>query len=174
MKEKDIKRFIINIIVAILPLIIGFACFGIANYVLGDEYEICRIEFVLTSLITIAATFAGFVLTSVSILIGLSSSPIMKKIRKNGSLTELRIRYTESLILSVVLVAFCVILGGVIGDSTCIKKGWLMVGVGVLTSYFWSMITTGYYLLSIIGMAPEDSKKEDSETATVPKGRFRV
>lgn len=173
MKEKNIKRVINNIIVTILPLIIGFACSGIANYILGDEYEICRIEFVLTSLITIAATFAGFVLTSVSILIGLSSSPIMKKIRKNDSLTELRIRYTESLIFSVLLVAFCVILGGVIGDSTCIKKAWLVIGAGVLISFLWSMLTTGYYLLSIIGMAPEDPK-QGSEFATIPKGKFRV
>ena len=174
MKVKKSKQVTNNIVAVFLPLIIGFACLGAACFILADEYEICRIEFVLTSLITIAATFAGFVLTSVSILIGLSSSPIMKKIRKNGSLKELRIRYTESLILSVVLVAFCVVLGGVIGDSTCIRKIWLIIGVGILTSFLWSMITTGYYLLSIIGMAPEDSKKEDSETATVPKGEFRV
>ena len=65
-----------------------------------------RLEFLLDTIISCSSTISGFILASVTILVGATSSEIMKKIRKHGALTELRWRYTEALILGLVVLFY--------------------------------------------------------------------
>ena len=70
------------------------------------EITLPRVEFILNAVISCATTISGFVITSVSILIGATSSEIMKEIKAQGGFTELQIRYTEALILGIITIVY--------------------------------------------------------------------
>lgn len=111
-----------------------------------------RVEFILNAVISCATTISGFIITSVSILIGATSSEIMKEIKAQGGFTELQIRYTEALIIGVITIVYFIFLGATIDETACICRSFVSVSAGILVSYGYSVISTGYYLLSIIGL----------------------
>ena len=63
-----------------------------------------RLEFLLDAMITSTTTCSGFILTSVSILIGLSNTPLMKKINSTRASKELQYRYKENLLVGLALI----------------------------------------------------------------------
>ena len=63
-------------------------------------------------------------------------------------------------------------LGAIIDDSNNISTACLSLSAGLLVSYICSVISTCYYLLSIIGLINEESPTVN-ETPSVPKGEYR-
>ena len=104
----------------ILPILrIGIEHFLVAflpPIVLGLIYHwgnmrIERLEFLLNAMITSTTTCSGFILTSVSILIGLSNTPLMKKINSTRASKELQYRYKENLLVGLALIIVSVLIG---------------------------------------------------------------
>mgnify|MGYP004552569543 FL=1 len=129
-----------------------------------------RVEFILNAVISCATTISGFVITSVSILIGATSSEIMKEIKAQGGFTELQIRYTESLILGIITIVYFIFLGATIDETACICRSYISVSAGILVAYGYSVISAGYYLLSVIGLL--NKIKSTVTTPSVPSGEF--
>lgn len=163
-----------SILVLIPPIIIGVICAIISSFWLEDGINLLRLEFVLNALITCAVTFSGIILTSVSILIGFSSSPLMKHIRVTGGLKELRVRYTESLVLGLIIIIFCIAIGANTDITNHISFKWSVIGVGLIVTYGASMFSTGFYLLGVIGLLPAESPIITRNTPSTPRGDFRV
>lgn len=116
------------------------------------EITLPRVEFILNAVISCTTTISGFAITSVSILIGATSSEIMKEIKAQGGFTELQIRYTEALILGIITIVYFIFLGATLDETACICRLFISVSAGILVAYGYSVISAGYYLLSIIGL----------------------
>ena len=159
-------------VVVLIPVILGILSGFVVSKTNITSLEFPRLEFLLNTIISCAATISGFILASVTILVGATSSEIMKRIRKHGALPELRWRYTEALILGLVVIFFFTFLGAVVDDTDCVEKIYLSLSAGLLVSYVCSVVSTCYYLLSIIGLINEDAPTVDN-TPSVPTGEFR-
>ena len=131
-----------------------------------------RLEFLLDTIISSAATISGFILASVTILVGATSSKIMEDIKNKCGLPELRWRYSETLILGLAVMMYFTYLGVVIDANNEVARSCLAISTGALTAYIYSVITTCYYLLSIIGKINEDPPIEEGGPSS-PDGDFR-
>lgn len=166
--SNDMKkiRFLIPAIVTVFVILIIYFL-GIRNITLEN------IEFVLNAVITCVTTMSGFILTSISILIGLSNSRVMQTIAKKNAIGELVFRYTEPLIVGLMLIIACVALGALVPDNKTIGCVWAYCFVGLSVYYIVSMIITGKYLLKILHeILVEPQRLKSSATPSVPPGEF--
>lgn len=132
-----------------------------------------KIEFVMSAIITCVVTLSGFILTSVSIIIGMSGSLIMKKISRNGGLSELIARYSTTLILSLIVIIVLVVMGSMINTDNIVSSRSIIVCSSIIIGYLYSLITTCYYLLAIIARIPCENSIESSDNPSKPQGDFR-
>lgn len=163
-----------NTIVAVsIPVFLG--C--LTHFVIGKlgitDVAFPRFEFLLNSIITSATTISGFILAAVTILVGATSSAIMKDIREEGGLQELRWRYTETLILALIVIVFFTVLGGIVDAESILTLPWLSISAGLIVAYLSSTISTCYYLLAIIGRMYDEPPVVD-DTPSSPEGPFRI
>lgn len=162
------------IIAVSIPVALGFLTYCIIRNLGIVEVSFPRFEFLLNSIITSATTISGFILAAVTILVGATSSAIMKNIRKEGGLQELRWRYTETLVLALVIIVFFTVLGAIAEtEKNGMTAPWLPFSAGLLVAYLSSTISTCYYLLAIIGRLYYEAPEED-DTPSSPKGPFRI
>ena len=155
-----------------IPVFLGCLTHFIIRKLGITDVALPRFEFLLNSIITSATTISGFILAAVTILVGATSSAIIKDIRKEGGLQELRWRYTETLILALVVIVFFTVLGGIVDDNN-MTSPWLSISAGLIVAYLSSTISTCYYLLSIIGRMYYEVPEPD-DTPSSPEGPFRI
>ena len=161
-----------NVRIILFPIVLGLIVVFLIIIIGIPTITLPRIEFILNALISCATTISGFVITSVSILIGATSSEIMQEIKKQGGVTELQIRYTETLILGVIVIAYFIFLGATIDETACISTLYISISAGILAAYGYSIVSTGYYLLAIIGLINET--KLTNTTLSAPSGEFGI
>lgn len=159
-------------LVVLIPLVLGILAGLIIFWIKIPEFRLHRLEFLLNTIISCSATVSGFILASVTILVGATASEIMRKIIKYGALPELRWRYTEALILGLVVIFFFTFLGAVVDETNYVSNSYLSLAAGLLVAYVCSVISTCYYLLAIIGLINEDAPTVD-ETPATPTGKYR-
>lgn len=164
------KQKVCNVCIILFPIALGVVAALLIIIMKVPAITLPRVEFILNAVISCATTISGFVITSVSILTGATSCEIMKEIKVQGGFTELRIRYTEALILGVIAIVYFIILGATIDETACISTLYISISAGILVAYGYSVISTGYYLLSIIGLL--NKIKSIANTPTVPQGEF--
>lgn len=164
------KQKVCNVCIILFPIALGVVAALLIIIMKVPAITLPRVEFILNAVISCATTISGFVITSVSILTGATSCEIMKEIKVQGGFTELRIRYTEALILGVIAIVYFIILGATIDETACISTLYISISAGILVAYGYSVISTGYYLLSIIGLL--NKIKSIATTPTVPQGEF--
>lgn len=154
------------------PIAAGIAI-GLAFFFGGiPALQLQRIDFLLNAIITCAATFSGFILTSVSILVGANTSAIMKKIREEDAFQELSWRYSEALVLGIVVILFFTALGAIIDESGNLCRCAVCLSAGILAAYLCSIFSAGYYLLSIICKINKVQPAVE-QSPSVPEGEFR-
>ena len=165
----SMKQKICNVCIILFPIALGVVAAFLIIIMKVPAITLPRVEFILNAVISCATTISGFVITSVSILIGATSSEIMKEIKAQGGFTELQIRYTEALILGIITIVYFIFLGATLDETACI---WLFISVsaGILVAYGYSVISAGYYLLSVIGLL--NKIKSTVTTPSVPSGEF--
>lgn len=157
----------------IVPALLSIAAVIILIFFKVPDICINKIDFVLSAIITCVVTISGFILTSVSIIIGMSGSLIMKKISKDGGLLELITRYSTTLILSLIVIIVFIILGSMVKTDNVVPSSSIIVGSAIIVAYIYSLITTCYYLLAIIAKIPCENSIENSNNPAQPKGDFR-
>ena len=128
-----------------------------------ENIKIERLEFLLNAMITSATTCSGFILTSVSILIGLSNTPLMKKINSTGASKELQYRYKENLLVGLALIIVSVLIGTNTEDKV-IPAFVFYSYVWIIGAYLISTITACWHLLSIIDLAPKSERMEEEKS----------
>ncbi len=141
---------------------------------LPQTVVIPRIDFILNSLMTCASTFSGFTLTIVSILLSFSRSPVMLYLSKHGGTDELRLRYTLSVVIGVVLIIVILVIGSLVNEKNEIGKVTLTVGISATIAYFYNLVTSGWYLLRTLARATTPQSGRIDETLSSPKGKYRV
>ena len=100
------KRKSHPLITVLIPPFLGLMCGLALFWGKVPSLTFTRLEFLLNTIISCSATISGFILASVTILVGATSSEIMKEIKKHGAHKELRWRYTEALILGLLVIFF--------------------------------------------------------------------
>lgn len=168
MKKND--RIAYTVWVAIFPLLVGIVP-SILLYVCKHTYKVERFDFVMNGLITCAATFTGFILTSLSILLGALNSPLMKYIVEHNGMAEMKLRYSMSLILGVLLIAFCVFLGIVTPENETISKLQMSFGSFITISFFVCISLTGYYLFRMVALLHTKPKATVDNNPSFPRPR---
>lgn len=143
----------------------------ICSFYKWQPMYIHRFEFLLNAVISIAATFSGFILTSLSIMVTLNETKLMKAINASKAKSELYFRITENITVAITLIAIFLIAGTVIDDANHISSGAFFFGLLVLIYYFSSLLTTCYYLLRIISNCSNSDNVNSSPSA--PSGKFR-
>ena len=123
-----------------------------------QNIKIDRLEFLLNAIITSATACSGFILASVSILVSLSNTPLMKKINSTDAKKELQYRYKENLVAGLVLI---------------IAIGFYPY-MGIIGFYLISTVRTCKQLLFIIDYGPESEKYGTKKKSGVPKGEYRI
>ena len=166
----SMKQKICNVCIILFPIALGVVAAFLIIIMKVPAITLPRVEFILNAVISCATTISGFVITSVSILIGATSSEIMKEIKAQGGFTELQIRYTEALILGIITIVYFIFLGATLDETACICRLFISVSAGILVAYGYSVISAGYYLLSIIGLL--NKIKSTVTTPSVPSGEF--
>lgn len=162
------------IIAVSIPIVLAVISGCIVKNLGISSVSFNRFEFLLNSIITSATTIAGFVLAAVTILVGAANSAIMKTIKNEGGLEELRWRYIETLILALAVVVIFTILGGVVEpENNSVPLSWLSLCAGILVAYLSSTISTCYYLLAIIGKLYDDDSDAGANPSS-PEGHFRI
>ena len=159
-----------NVCIILFPIVLGLVMAFLIIIMKVPAVTLPRVEFILNAVISCATTISGFIITSVSILIGATSSEIMKEIKAQGGFTELQIRYTEALILGIITIVYFIFLGATIDETACICRSYISVSAGILVAYGYSVISAGYYLLSVIGLL--NKIKSTVTTPSVPSGEF--
>ena len=143
------------------------------------------IKFLANTIINCTVAFSGFVLTSISILIGLNATPIMKRIRQNGNIQELICYLVEPLVFGAMLIILGIYLGekyatcaGTNVDTAklngCLmpyNEFMLLGGTGI--AYIISLVLVFYFVLKILS-ASSVSKETDNKEPSVPTGKFRI
>ena len=166
------KNTIRNIAIIVYPLAIGTLTSFLINKFVAAPLVLQRIEFLLSTIVSSSATISGFILASVTILVGATSSRIMQNIKKRLALPELRWRYSAPLILGLVVMVYFTALGMIIGGDNKIPRIHLAISGGMILSYLWCVVTTCFYLLSIIGKINEDPLIVEGGPSS-PDGHFR-
>ena len=111
-----------NMRIAAFPIIVGFLT-GFGLYLMKiPDLVMPRLEFLLNAIISCATTVSGFIISSVAILIGATESQIMIKIKRNGGFPELKIRYTETLVVGLFVVAYFVFLGAAVEATNQVSR----------------------------------------------------
>lgn len=111
--------------------------------------------------------------TSVSILIGLSNTPLMKKINSTRASKELQYRYKENLLVGLALIIVSVLIGTNTEDKV-IPAIVFYSYVWIIGAYLISTVTVCWYLLSIIDLAPKSERTEEEKKPGAPKGKYRI
>ena len=137
------------------------------------EYTIPRIDFILEAILTCTATFSGFTLTIISILLNFSKSTIITYLNKNDGIKELRIRYTWSLLLGMFLILVCLFIGGMVDTNNSLPKWQIMLGSITAIAYFYNLVSSGRYLLKTIALATSPPPQITNEVSN-PTGQYRV
>ena len=157
----------------IIPILSGIVMLGILYGCKVPGITIYKVDFVMNAIITCVITLVGFILTSVSIVIGMSGNPIMKKISDDGGLPELITRYTTTLVLSLLVIFVFISMGATLSDNNFVCRGWIITSVSLLFSYVISLIGTCYYLLKIISLLPNCNEVKQIKEPSVPDGEFK-
>ena len=89
-------------------------------------------------------------------------------------MTDVGIPITNGIIpiLGLLVILFFIILGAIIDETNAVNNVMVSVSAGILVSYTCSVISTCYYLLSIIGLINEDRQGPENIPST-PNGNFR-
>lgn len=131
----SMKQKVCNVCIILFPIALGVVAALLIIIMKVPAITLPRVEFILNAVISCATTISGFVITSVSILTGATSCEIMKEIKVQGGFTELRIRYTEALILGVIAIVYFIILGATIDETACISTLYISISAGILVAY---------------------------------------
>ena len=143
---------------------------------INPDLEIHRFEFVLNAVITTSTTISGFILTSLSIIFGLSRNTAFKAIKDNHLVGELIWLFTESLSMGLVVIVYCVVLGSVFPEDLqfiAITSIWFKVGVCIVFWHLTGVILLCRYVLGLLSYDPDATVVVDN-TPQIPKGSFRV
>lgn len=162
-----------SVFAVLRPILIGAILWLILSVCKVSGVTIVRLEFLLNAIITCSATFSGFILTSVAILIGASSSTIMKTITKGSAFAELKCNYITSFVIGVFVIIYFSYLGAVADASGLLTAAQTLLSAAILASYLSSVLLTSFYLLAIIGNVPRDGDLSIN-TPSTPDGEFRV
>ena len=143
----------------------------ICCYYSWQPMYICRFEFILNAAISIAATFSGFILTSLSIMVTLSETKLMKAINKGHAKSELYFRVAENITVAIALIVLFLAAGAIVNDTNHIPRLAFFFGLIILSYYFLSLLTSCYYLLSIISFCSDSD--DTNSTPSSPRGKYR-
>lgn len=155
------------------PFILGTIVSLILIFIKICDIQIIKVDFVLNAIITCVVTLAGFILASLSIIISMSNSAIMLKIKAEGGLTELSIRYSITLLLSLLMLCVFIALGASMNTENIVRARWIIVCSGLTVAYLLSLFTTVYYLIRIIHKIPLTTDLQINNKPSVPDGEFR-
>lgn len=132
-----------------------------------------RIEFVLNSLITVATTLLGFIVTAVSILIGMSTNPVISEIRKNNLLGEIKWHFIETILLGLGLIVIAIVLGGMAPTPAIISEKWSKLAICAIGWFFVSFTSTCFYLVGVLVGTVDGNKNTIHEKPSAPNGELK-
>lgn len=131
------------------PLIIPFIVLFILYFIKIYEIKIPRFDVFIGSLITVSVTIIGFIITIITILIGILDRKIMTVIHKNKATGLLRKYLTCPVILGFFLIIYLLYLSYVIDTDNSIEGILLYAMLYLIFSFFLSIFRLVHILSGI-------------------------
>ncbi len=155
------------------PYIIATIICFVLHFLNVENFEVKRLEFILNSVITFSVTYIGFVITSITILVGFSEKRIFKFLKNNGYTNLITEYFLSSIIIGTILILYSFYLGYSVGSDNVVGKFYIILFVGFFISFLISLIRISLFMLRIFSISQDDSilSKPSNKPSKVDKDK---
>lgn len=148
-------------IIFLIPLIISLICFLIFNNILGNEIKINNFDMISNNCINFISILVGFLITTISIVIGFFDKKIIRIIVNERKEKVLFLNWLMTIFVGIASVVALLYVSGIYNDETMIiPKTPLNIFMCLIISFLIYLI---FSLLYFFGIA-DSVMKEDIQT----------
>ncbi|WP_010295922.1 hypothetical protein [Clostridium senegalense] len=114
-----------------------------------EVYKVIRLEFILNSSITFSSTYIGFVITAITVLVGLTQKPIMKFLNKKKFLDLIVEYFMASIMIGTLVIIYSLYLGYSVDNNCIVSKVEFAGFVMIFLSFLLCLIRVASFLMKI-------------------------
>ncbi len=126
-----------------------------------ESVEIPKVDFLLSSIITVVTTIIGFLLTGLTIIMSLMQTRVMKIIRRNSGEKLLSQYIMSPIIWGTILIFYVFFMGYVLKDDNIINKLMLIISIFLITIFSVATIRVSYFMKKMFLRVSEEYKEND-------------
>ena len=129
-----------------------------------NNIEIPKIDFLLSSVITVVTTIIGFLLTGLTIIMSLMQTKVMKIIIKNSGEKLLSKYIMSPIIWGILLIINILLTGYLLKDDNTINKYMLIITIFLLTIFAIGTIRVSYFMKKMFLKVSEEYRENDIQS----------
>lgn len=137
----------------------------------SSSYKIIRLEFTLNSVITFSVTYIGFVITAITILIGLTERKVLKLLHEKGFTTLIVEYFMSSIIIGTIIILYSFYLGYLIPSDNSVSKIQLIGFVELFLSFLFCLIRITSLMMKIFSLIQNEPEVFNEEIERVEKDK---
>lgn len=112
-------------------------------------YKVTRLEFILNSAITFSSTYIGFVITAITVFVGLTQKPIMKFLNEKKLLKLIVEYFMASIVIGTLVIVYSLYLGYSVDNKCMVPKIELAGFVMIFLSFLLCLIRVASFMMKI-------------------------
>lgn len=114
-----------------------------------EAYKVIRLEFILNSAITFPSTYIGFVITAITIFLGLAQKPLMKFLKEKNLLNLIVEYFMASIVTGTLLIVCSLYLGCIVDDKCMVPKIGICMFIMTFFSFLLCLIRVASFMTKI-------------------------
>ncbi len=157
-----------------IPLAIGLLIVIILHNVLGDMIKINNFDIIISSYISFVGTLVGFLITTITIVIGFFDKKIIKMIIRSEKEKILYINWIITIIVGIFSILFTFYLAAIFDNNTNeIHKNLLDIIVFLTISFIGYLTMSLIYFFGIAMSVMQENNKEEKEIPKLDPNKIR-
>ena len=157
-----------------IPLAIGLLIVIILHNVLGDMIKINNFDIIISSYISFVGTLVGFLITTITIIIGFFDKKIIKMIIRSEKEKILYINWIITIIVGIFSILFTFYLAAIFDNNTNeIHKNLLDIIVFLTISFIGYLTMSLIYFFGIAMSVMQENNKEEKEIPKLDPNKIR-
>ena len=157
-----------------IPLAIGLLIVIILHNVLGDMIKINNFDIIISSYIIFFGTLVGYLITTITIVIGFFDKKIIKMIIRSEKEKILYINWIITIIVGIFSILFTFYLAAIFDNNTNeIHKNLLDIIVFLTISFIGYLTMSLIYFFGIAMSVMQENNKEEKEIPKLDPNKIR-